>query len=145
MLRFIIFNLMISQFAMSTPLSAVEQVLSFDCTLTHTFGITRLKYEANEKHTVQGLRNRWIPVQYNLNSAGMNYETNVSQFSLSGGSLPRNQYLNLNMSSLLSTETSTANGSIFLSTLGGSAFAPRVMSSVPIGQFYCTSIVIKSF
>jgi hypothetical protein len=139
----ILFTLLFSQFVMSSPLSAVDRVQSFDCILTHTMGVTRLKYEANNKFLVQGVRNRWIPVQYSLHSAGKNYETGQSHLTLSGGSLLRNQYLSLSASSTLTTDSSTANGSLFLTTLGGSVFAPQVVKSLPIGQFYCSSIVIK--
>lgn len=135
--------LLISQYAMSIPLSAVDSIQSFDCLLTHTLGVTKLKYEANDKSIVQGVRNRWIPVQYNLHSAGKNYETNRSHITLSGGSLKSNQYLSLSVNSELTTGSSTASGLIQLVTAGGSVFAPQVASALPIGQFYCTSIVIK--
>lgn len=132
-----------SKLALSKPLTSPNQIQSFNCTLTHTMGITQLKYESNNKSLVHGVRNRWIPVQYSLHSAGINYETQKSHISLSGGRLSRSQYLTLSASSSVTSSTQSINGSIILNTIGGSVFAPQLISSLPIGQFYCSSIVIK--
>lgn len=132
-----------SNLVLSKTLTSVNQIQSFDCTLTHTLGVTQLKYEANSQFKIQGVRNRWIPVQYQLHSAGKNYETKQSHISLSGGSMARNQYLTLSASSEISIHSPKVNGSVFLNTMGGSAFAPQLISSIPLGQFYCSSILIK--
>lgn len=135
----------LSSSAFARDLSSVDSLVSFQCSLTHAAGFTQLNYEASESGRVSGSRNAFIPVQYLVNSAGLYYGSSSpkSHISLSGGSLPMNQYLTMLFHRKITSGESSASGTLLLVSMGGSFFEPMLQSALPIGQVYCRSIVVK--
>ena len=129
-------------------LGGVDSVLAFECHLVSAVGKTALYYDASEgERQVTGLRNGLIKVQYRLNSAG-SYNIpmtsrSASQISLSGGPLARNQFLTLAFTDIVKSGTSSASGSVVLSTSGGSVFAPITVGAAALGTVYCPTVVVK--
>ncbi len=124
-------------------LTSINSVKSFDCTLTSAAGYTRLQYDSEKGHKVTGQRNGFYPVQYSVNSAGIYGTSTKSHISLSGGALSNNQYLSMLFNSILPSGDLKASGSLLLVTMGGSTFAPVMLSGVPVGTVSCASVSIK--
>ncbi len=139
--------LSLSSLANSKSLSN-DSLLSFDCTLSSGAGRTKLVYNKSEGPLAQGRRNGFVPVQYNVSKFGNvtmgSMSSSVkSQISLSGGALQKNQYLTLLFNNQILSGTSSASGTIFLVTMGGSVFAPVMSQNIPVGLVTCSSIEVK--
>lgn len=129
--------------SLASGLTSIHSLSSFNCTLTSAAGYTQLQYIASQGSEVTGRRNSVYPVRYSVNSAGIYGVSQKSHISLSGGALAGNQYLTLLFNSRLPSGEVKAAGTLLLVTMGGSAFAPVMMSGIPIGTVSCASISIK--
>jgi hypothetical protein len=130
--------------ATANVLKSQSQLQSFSCALTSAAGYTQLKFDSSKnKSEVSGSRNSLIPVSYQLSTAGQYGNVGKSHITLSGGSLGRGQYLSLLFNTQLPVGKIRASGTIMLVTMGGSVFAPVMLSSLPVGTVNCASIVIK--
>lgn len=140
---FVLLSVLFGLSANARDLAGTDSLVAFSCTLSSAVGFTNIQFDSTVDSTkVSGKRNSWIPVNYKIHSVG-SYKSaytqkEASQISLSGGSLSQNQYMTLAFRHLLQSGTSSTNGTIYLSSAGGSIFGPIGSSPVAIGSASCT-------
>lgn len=145
----LLLTLSLSSFVQAKGLTSLDSLKSFNCTLSSAAGITKLIYNKDQNRgAALGRRNGYVPVQYNVNAAGMVYEQNTpsgvkSQISLSGGGLARNQYLTMLFSDEVVSGETRAIGTLLLVSMGGSVFAPTMSGNIAVGTVQCSSVNVK--
>ncbi|MFN9068758.1 MAG: hypothetical protein ACK5V3_16140, partial [Bdellovibrionales bacterium] len=103
---------LVSSFASAASvLKSTSQLQSFNCALSSAAGYTQLKFDSEKnKNAVSGSRNSFVPVSYQLSTAGQYGNLQKSHITLSGGSLGRGQYLSLLFNTQLPTGKVRASG-----------------------------------